>query len=261
MTYQYPDKQDRLTCQLIEEVNTGNYWEESEQAVLKACLQRLEGRNDHRVLDLGCGLGRLLPVMAPYASAVTGAEPDPERCGLAQILAPQAVQKAAPDCDCRIINGDVANVEVQGRGPFDVVLSSHVVQHIPFSLTKSMLSGATKLLNPGGWLFLTTTNGNDADSFTLEYMGENGQRVSEKTDEQGFTGAFGREGVLPVAFYAAEKMQKLFDGLGLDCCEILGYHYTAQKADLSAEEDARLNAAGDRRAARDILYICRKREG
>lgn len=35
MTYTYPDKDDRLTCQLIEKEFDGDYWAESEELVLK----------------------------------------------------------------------------------------------------------------------------------------------------------------------------------------------------------------------------------
>ena len=35
MSYTYPDKDDRLTCQLIEKEFDGEYWAESEELVLE----------------------------------------------------------------------------------------------------------------------------------------------------------------------------------------------------------------------------------
>lgn len=41
MTYTYPDKDDRLTCQLIEKEFDGTYWAESEARVLRQALGEL----------------------------------------------------------------------------------------------------------------------------------------------------------------------------------------------------------------------------
>lgn len=89
MTYTYPDHQDRLTCQLIETEYDGAYWGKSEDAVLKQACQMIaalrqqnkgswagEAGEKIRMLDLGCGLGRLFSVFSgTYADEITAAEP------------------------------------------------------------------------------------------------------------------------------------------------------------------------------------------
>ena len=83
MTYTYPDKDDRLTCQLIEKEFDGEYWAESEELVLKHAWEELRSLKAKRnisakgapfsVLDLGCGMGRLFDQESAAADEITAA--------------------------------------------------------------------------------------------------------------------------------------------------------------------------------------------
>ena len=65
--YTYPDKNDVLTMLLIQGVSEDNYWEASERGILKTALEAVNRRGTPRILDLGCGMGRLLPVFVQPA--------------------------------------------------------------------------------------------------------------------------------------------------------------------------------------------------
>ena len=95
MAYTYPDKNDLLTCQLIDTEFDGAYWAESEAEVLRQALEETdavvklcrEKKKAVSLLDLGCGMGRLFPVFAAKADLITAAEPDEERFAAAEAAA------------------------------------------------------------------------------------------------------------------------------------------------------------------------------
>ena len=54
--YRYPDKDDVLTCQLIDEEFDGRYWGESEKLIINEINdQLLKVDKPVRMLDVGCG--------------------------------------------------------------------------------------------------------------------------------------------------------------------------------------------------------------
>ena len=73
MNYKYPDKDDRLTIELINTEYDGPYWEKSEAAVLEKAgeaIKALPEKDDSkRLLDLGCGKGRLIGTFARWVDA------------------------------------------------------------------------------------------------------------------------------------------------------------------------------------------------
>ena len=86
--YQYPDKNDGLTVDLITRTYDGVYWGESETALWDHVFPLLDAMAaPRRLLNLGCGMGRLLPVFLPHTDSILGLEPDSERCAAAQAQA------------------------------------------------------------------------------------------------------------------------------------------------------------------------------
>jgi 2-polyprenyl-3-methyl-5-hydroxy-6-metoxy-1,4-benzoquinol methylase len=94
-----------------------------------------------RVLDIGCGAGLLIELLAAGGLQCQGIEPSRE--------ASQAAQGAG----LNVLRGFFPHPEA--KGPFDVVNMSHVLEHIADS--KAVLSEIAKLA-PGGHLVLTQTN-------------------------------------------------------------------------------------------------------
>ena len=102
-------------------------------------------RNIRSVLDVGFGAGRLLDTF-PCATRLTGAE-----------VSASAVEAARrdprfADRDARFTLVPEDDPEALPRGPFDVVLSSHSLEHMPDD--RAALRAMRTRLTPGGHLLL-----------------------------------------------------------------------------------------------------------
>jgi SAM-dependent methyltransferase len=104
-------------------------------------------RGGERVLDLGCGDGWALPVLAAAGAA--------EIAGLD--VAPAALARARPNADAA--TAELILGEFDGRFPipdnrFDLVWAGEVIEHV--ADTARWLSEVRRVLRPDGRLLLTT---------------------------------------------------------------------------------------------------------
>ncbi|MFD9889168.1 class I SAM-dependent methyltransferase [Amycolatopsis sp. NPDC059027] len=149
-TYRYPDTGDRVTGTFISghEPYPG-YWARSEERALDRLAAELTGvlgpRADVRALDAGCGGGRLLGWLSRFAATVTAADPDPGRLAEARAVTPP------PDTALEFAVAPV--VELDG-GPYDLVLCSHVIQHVPTGDVTPLLRHLHELTTPDAVLVL-----------------------------------------------------------------------------------------------------------
>ena len=241
-----------LTVQLIMGVSEGNYWGESEEEVLKVALDAVKGYKNPKMLDCGCGMGRLFPVFIPYVQSIYALEPDVERFSVAAEGA-----AAHPEYDITVINDDSSSLTEDQK--FDVVLSSHVLQHIPESVADSMIADIASHTAPGGCIIVTTTHTDRSeDMLTMEYFVD-GKRVCDEVSEEDFQNSFSKEGVLPVRLFADGSVAKLFAKHGFDKVDTMRYyHYYIPGETQSARDDVEKNSQGDGKGARDILFIFRR---
>lgn len=297
--YTYPDIDDRLTMDLINKVSVSNYWEESENDVLKIILHHLESLDKPAdFLDLGSGMGRLMPFFAPLVSTLTAAEPDPLRyAGTA--AAAEKLRRHFPEKKICTVCGDINAVTPEtgasGTGIFHAVMNSHVIQHIPMSVTEQMMQGISERTAEGSFLFITTTYcSGPEDRYSMEYFLD-GRRTSERITKAKFEEVFGKTGILPVAFYTPETVRTLAEKYGFEILQIYGYHFSPEdeireefgethapsapnpdpaNADcqqknltdtdninaLTVEMDRLRNKNGLLQRARDVLYVLRRTE-
>ena len=250
--YTYPDKNDMLTIQLIMGVSEGNYWGESEEEILKVALDTVKSYDNPTMLDCGCGMGRLLPVFVPHVKSIFALEPDIER----YTFAANAV-KEHPEYDITVKNADSSSLTPEQK--FDIVLSSHVLQHIPESVADSMIADIASHTAPGGCIIVTTTHtSRSEDELTIEYFTD-GKRICDEVDEKTFADSFSKEGVLPVRLFADGSVAKLFAKHGFDIVSDMRYfHYYVPGEAQSAKLDVEKNARGDGSGARDVLFIFRR---
>ncbi len=250
--YTYPDKNDMLTIQLIMGVSEGNYWGESEEEVLKVALDAVKSYKNPRMLDCGCGMGRLFSVFAPYVQSIFALEPDTQRYSAAVDSA-----AALKNFDIAVKNNDSSSLNEDQQ--FDVVLSSHVLQHIPEAVADSMIADIAAHTAPGGCIIVTTTHTDRSeDLLTMEYFVD-GKRVCDEVSEEVFKESFSKEGVLPVRLFADGSVPKLFAKHGFDMVDAKRYyHYYIPGETQSAKSDIEKNAQGDGNGARDILFVFRR---
>lgn len=254
MAYTYPDKGDKLTCQLIDEFDS-RYWGESETAVFSAAFdavqklrnERLTGCFDKiRLLDLGCGMGRLIGVFLPHVDEIVAAEPDAGRFAAAKVAGTAASLRHGKSV--KVVNGDASAVE----GTYDIVLSSHVMQHIPTWMAAELMRAMANFVEPGGLLIMTTTHTAEGEDlfFREEWQGK--KRLSTAIDMNRFNEAYTEDGVLPVRMFAPETIKGMAEDAGFELNTAARYHYENHH---TAEDDHRANEAEDFSGARDILYI------
>ena len=158
-----------------------------------------------KLLDLGCGKGRLIPVFIELVGEITAAEPDAERFASAAEEGARAERTSGRHID--VLNGDIS--AVPDDRIFDVVLSSHVMQHITRNMAREMFRDISSRLEEGGLVIMTTTHtSEDEDRFFCETAVDGIRNEREITGEE-FDSLFGREGILPVRIFSEKSISFL----------------------------------------------------
>lgn len=259
--FKYPDENDRLTNELIQNDYDGVYWSASEERILGEAEEYLigcfgkEALSGMDLLDLGCGTGRLIPRFAPLFSRVVGLEPDAGRCAEAERL----VRENGTD------NAEVHNMalgeylEACPGTRFGVVLCSHVFQHISHDLCIGILRDLEKCTtDETAYIFTTTFIASDANEYSTEFF-DGAARKAELTDYAGFMDAMGKAGTLPVCRFSRNWVEKLFSGFGLETEYFSAFHFEGEH---DAASEPEINSDPEKlKKARDAAYFCRRSPG
>jgi SAM-dependent methyltransferase len=105
----------------------------------------VSGARHERALEIGCGIGRLLQFMAGSFDEVWGAD-----------VSPEMLRQARSRMDSAGLGGRVHLLQVSGEGdiptdgPFDLIYSLAVFQHIRRRDTWKYISQCRRLLRPNG---------------------------------------------------------------------------------------------------------------
>ncbi len=136
-----------------------NHDEEARWGKIESCLKSIMGsRGDAgdskpRILDLGCGRGWLSNLASRYGN-IEGIDPVREVIRGARRLFPHL----------RLHHGTARTIlDDPGFLPYDLVLSSEVIEHVPDSEKENFVADLSGLLKPGGHLVLTTPRGEAYD--------------------------------------------------------------------------------------------------
>ncbi|HKN50989.1 MAG TPA: class I SAM-dependent methyltransferase [Amycolatopsis sp.] len=171
--YRYPDTGDRVTGGFIRRHEPfPGYWAESEARALEKLGAELAAilppREKVRALDAGCGEGRLLGWLSRFAATITAVDPDPGRLANAR-------EARIPDTDLSFAVAPVTEIQ---DGPFDLVLCSHVVQHIPTGELVPTLRRLHEVAAPDAVLALTYSRAPVGQGgFFVETLEDNGFRA------------------------------------------------------------------------------------
>jgi len=163
--YAYPDEDDRITHRFIQEAEPfPGYWDESDERAMAragAELAKLLGpRETVRALDAGCGPGRMFAWLAGVAATIVAVDPDAAR------LAAGAGRADGLGAEIETLVTDVHELVAE---PFDLVLCSHIIQHIPTGELVPLLTRLGEVTEPGGLLVLTYTRAPVGEErFTLD---------------------------------------------------------------------------------------------
>lgn len=124
--------------------------------------QQAGGLSAKKILDVGCGGGILAESLALKGASVTGID----MAELSLEVARLHLHESELDIDYQL--STVEAFAEQNGSRFDIVTCLEMLEHVPDP--DSVISAATRLLKPGGLLFLSTINRNPK-SFALAILG------------------------------------------------------------------------------------------
>ncbi len=105
-----------------------------------------------KVLDVGCGDGKLTSLMAPHVASITAVDNQKIALQFAKLITDQAQIK-----NIKWKQDDARNIK-EADESFDVVTCFDMVEHVPQETAKKVIRELTRILKKGGKLILTTPN-------------------------------------------------------------------------------------------------------
>jgi SAM-dependent methyltransferase len=144
-----------------------------------ACRRYL--RPNCRIIDLGCGTGN---------ASLAVLEKLPAKIFLidgSQKMVAAAERKIGKTAVGAILGRKVANISEEGwsagheAGTFDAIISTLVLEHLPFDRYRCAIRESFQLLKPGGWL-MAVEGYDEPHSDMLEWFGEKMEARSRKLD-------------------------------------------------------------------------------
>jgi len=102
------------------------------------------------LLDVGCGGGLIAEPMRRLGFAVTAVDASNENIGTARAHADQQ------GLDIAYRAATVEQLEAEGAGPFDVVLTMEVIEHV--ADPEAFVRACSRLVKPGGLMIVATLN-------------------------------------------------------------------------------------------------------
>lgn len=210
--YVYPDINDSLTIQMIGEVEqeTGMNWGDGEQIVLDELMKIIRNytkKSDSLLVDFGCGEGRLLPEFEKFFEKIIAIEPDKTRLENAI----KSTKESNIFDKTTFINESVENVKIPE--PADVILISHIIQHVKPEVVSKIIDKAYMSLKNGGILYLATNNlAGNRDKFTKSYRAKDKLLESRINREEFISLVNNNSGILPIHWFSQKNLiKKLID--------------------------------------------------
>ncbi|MGB2957247.1 MAG: class I SAM-dependent methyltransferase [Anaerolineales bacterium] len=221
--YLYPDISDALTYKLIAQNSPyPDYWYQSELFVLKIVRQQIIDRfkgNHISLLDAGCGFGRLVPEFHDLFNEITAIEPDEVRFKYAKKL----IDKQGIYEKVRYFN--VSIEQFKPDHTYDVILCSHVIQHVHTNVYLTILGKLISMLSEGGLLVILTNHSRSSADYFVKGSTEKGRYIETRISESQFNSLTqNNEGILPIRFFSMNGLKKTLSMLEAPVIKTRNFH-------------------------------------
>ncbi len=152
----------------------GYWYDESENRILDFIAKSIHKKPMLRLLDLGCGQGRLLLKFADKFEQIVAIDSEKQRIEDAKKVA------AKGEIGKYLFVNNVFEECADQLGQFDMILCSHVIQHLPTNRLSVFFEKVHTVLNPGGILALFTSHSRASyDTFKYWQIDSGNNRVNE----------------------------------------------------------------------------------
>lgn len=259
--YTYHDVGDVITQLFIKQHEPhAGYWASSESRALHKVrnylTQRVSTRDTALALDIGCGEGRLLPWLAEFAHTIVATDPDQARVAIAR-----SQYSAIPSTNITFSTSDFTSLEAS---QYDLVLCSHIIQHIQSSSVVASLKRMFELTKSGGFLVISYCKHTKADSNQGPYFFdtiENKTFSSTAISEQQFN-RFVQDGVthgLPVHHIDPLWLREQAKTMGWEPRFSWSFHVIENDSQVTAQDEW-VNQTENRALGygRDIIEVWQK---
>lgn len=158
--------------------------EQSRWEVIKSYIENLpcSKSDDRKILDVGCGRGWLSNLLKDYGS-VTAIEPVGDVVNYARSIF----------SDVDFIVGSSELLEFQSGCSFNLVVSSEVIEHIPYRFKRKFVKSLVSLTDSGGSIIVSTPRKDILDKWQSKY-GKPGQPTEDWLFENDLKNLFECEG-------------------------------------------------------------------
>lgn len=223
--YTYPDKNDEITIAMINKIEKQKgkgYWQKSELRIInkmiKTIKQLIKKEGKTSFLDSGCGDGRLTPKFEPYFDFITLLDPDAKRIKIAKNLIKK--EKFIDKVEFEVIPLESINY----NNKFDVILCSHVLQHVYTDNVSIILKNIKNALKTNGLFFITTCNSlkND-DYYTKQYL-KNSHLIEKVITKEEFNYLINKNNVLPIHYFTKKNITNLLNNLEFNILDFKTFH-------------------------------------
>jgi 2-polyprenyl-3-methyl-5-hydroxy-6-metoxy-1,4-benzoquinol methylase len=137
-----------------------NYTEINRIKFIVDSLREYLGEGNFQILDLGCGRGWMAPFLSPFGT-ITAID-------FSEVGIEFAKTNYGDFATFILADPNSSTLGLPLDFKYDVIVSSEVIEHVPNHCEYIQL--IHNLLKPGGWLILTTPNGNVWSEFSTNHI-------------------------------------------------------------------------------------------
>lgn len=255
--YEYPDKNDVITSVFIDSIEPyKGYWADSENLILSHVEKIMKEPNrELRILDAGCGEGRLIPFLSRYSYELAAVEPDIERYNA-------AVENVKEKSINNVILKNCTINDIDDSERFDVIFCSHIIQHVDEHLVDEIMSKFHNILNDSGSVFLMTCHSRRKYDCYAKSLVINGAASESPVLKDEFNKVVYGQNILPVHFFSLKNLAGISEKAGFNVQDIRVYHVNSilLKIFKTVKVDALMNKFRfiQRKYGRDVLISLKK---